>query len=240
MDLESKVLTVTEEKIIADLKRGVPAVTLDITSAPTYGAKSETLNPYEVLDDRLIELPSVFCGRGIDLWVEWMYTIDLDREMFSVNSRIKQVNFGLDNIPRDRWMLAFKKDDDGDEDGEDYESDGPGGKDGKDGDDEDIEDDGSNVSSFEIYPEVTYRYPIHAYFAYMESCKEYKAKYQSYSCCVVQSKVRIDTSSKTADSQILAVVMFEKLMSPSYLHLKSYLPNWRDLNVKIGFTLSLR
>lgn len=92
MDLESKVLTVTEEKIIADLKRGVPAVTLDITSAPTYSAKSETLKPYEVLDDRLIELPSVFCSRGVDLWVEWMYAIDLDREMFSVNSRIKQVS----------------------------------------------------------------------------------------------------------------------------------------------------
>jgi hypothetical protein len=66
-DLESKLLTVTEEKITADLKRGVPAVTQDTTGVPRYSAKSETLKPYEALDGRLDGLPSPFCSQGIDI-----------------------------------------------------------------------------------------------------------------------------------------------------------------------------
>jgi hypothetical protein len=82
------------------------------------------------------------------------------------------------------------------------------------------------VSSFEICPEGTHEYSIHDYFASKESREEYKSKYQSYNCSTVQAKSRIDRPSKTAHGQFLAVVMFEKIISPSYLHLKSFLPSW--------------
>jgi hypothetical protein len=225
-ELESKVLTVTEEKIIGDLKRGVSAVTLD--AVPTYSAKSEALKPYEVLDDRLDELPSVFCNQGIDILVEWMYTMDLDRELFSINSAVGQVNFSMDEIPRDRWTLAFEKDK-GDYDEHYYpdEAERDSGDDGDDNgvDDEEIKDDESNASSSDLCREAKHEYPMHAYFADNESREECKATYRSYNCCTVQAKTRLDKS-KTVDRQILTVVMFEKLISPFYLHLRSHFRSW--------------
>jgi hypothetical protein len=170
-----------------------------------------------------MSFPARFAAKGL-LWVQWIHIIDLDRELFSVNSRIEQIYFSMDNIPRDRWTLAFKKDDGNDEVDEGDETDGAGGDDNI--GDEDNEDGGSNVSLFEICPEATHEYPTHAYFADKESCEGCKAKYQSYNCSTLQARVRIDTSSKTADCQFFTVVMFEELMSPLKLHLRSYLPSW--------------
>jgi hypothetical protein len=184
-DLETKVLVVTEEKIIADLKRGAPAVTGDFQSV-TYSAKSEALQHYQLVNDRLEERPSVFSGHGIDLWVEWMYILDLDRELFSMSSQIEQIHFRMDNIPRHEWITVFEKeqdeeeeDNENDEDANDHgnEKDNDNGdKDGKNnekvngneketddvygGDDEKDPDGGS----FQIGPYCTSEYPKHEYF----------------------------------------------------------------------------
>ena len=61
--------------------------------------------------DELNELPTAFCSIDNDFWLEWVYVVDLDRELFSVNNRIF---FDLWNVPRPRWVDAFTYDDNGD------------------------------------------------------------------------------------------------------------------------------
>jgi hypothetical protein len=243
-ELENKILIVTEETIITDLKRGAPAITGD-PSYPIYSAKSETLKSYQVLNDRLEELPCVFCGQGIGPRVEWMYIFDLDRELFSASSRIEQIHFRMDNIPRDGWTQVFEKElEELEEDGEDVDED-------EEADDENENDDEKDAGeiSFQIGPFGTSEYPKHEYFGTTDSSnwydekssvkkksilennadnesREYRAKYQSYNCSTVQAKARIDVLSKHTNNQILSVVMFEKLMSPSHLYLKSYIHSW--------------
>ncbi|KAK2853278.1 hypothetical protein FQN49_005234 [Arthroderma sp. PD_2] len=51
------------------------------------------------------QLPSPFCEVSNDLFIEWVYLMDLDNEAFSVNNTIF---FELSNIPRDRWLRAFE------------------------------------------------------------------------------------------------------------------------------------
>lgn len=85
-DLEEKVLTVTQKTLYE------------------YGSENEEYTSWKMIDDRLIMLPSAFGGK---LWLyspEWTYTIDLDREIFSVNSCI---HFSMREIPHDRWILGF-------------------------------------------------------------------------------------------------------------------------------------
>jgi hypothetical protein len=51
-------------------------------------------------------LPAALCDLGLGPWIEWVYVIDLDSQLFSVDNR---VFFSLQNIPRDRdrWSQAF-------------------------------------------------------------------------------------------------------------------------------------
>ena len=84
-DLESKVLTITEE-------------TLRI-----YGSDEEFMT-WQMIDDRLEMLPSALCGMWSDYPVSWTYTIDLDREIFSVDMWI---HFSMRDIPHDRWTEGF-------------------------------------------------------------------------------------------------------------------------------------
>ncbi|KAI9767864.1 MAG: hypothetical protein M1840_005357 [Geoglossum simile] len=83
-EIESRALTVTDETMYA------------------YGSKNEGLLAWQTVDDRLEELPGAL---GVQSEIErWQYTIDLDREVFSVNM---WVHFHLDNIPRE-WKTGFK------------------------------------------------------------------------------------------------------------------------------------
>jgi hypothetical protein len=91
-DLESKVLTVTEETI------------------RTYDSENEEFMTWQVVDDRLHLLPSTLCSTGRDLFIEWTYTIDLDREIFSVDMWIR---FSMKEIPRDQWIKGFQINDAG-------------------------------------------------------------------------------------------------------------------------------
>ncbi|KAI9780472.1 MAG: hypothetical protein M1839_006746 [Geoglossum umbratile] len=85
-ELESRAFTVTDETMYA------------------YGSKSGSLLTWETVDDRLEELPSAL---GVESEIEkWQYTIDLDREVFSVNMWI---HFRLDSVPRGQWLArGFK------------------------------------------------------------------------------------------------------------------------------------
>jgi hypothetical protein len=52
-----------------------------------------------------------------------MYIFDLDRELFSASSRIEQIHFRMDNIPRDEWTQVFEKELEELEDDEDVDED---------------------------------------------------------------------------------------------------------------------
>ena len=64
-----------------------------------------------LLDERLDEsmLPCYRPGFN-DLFIEWMYTVDLDREIFSIDS---VCHFKLNKIPKDDWIGVIAYDDDG-------------------------------------------------------------------------------------------------------------------------------
>ena len=59
----------------------------------------------------LQELPSYLCGSDSNVFSEWTYTVDLDRQVFGINNWIW---FRLDKIPRDSWILGFEYNEDGD------------------------------------------------------------------------------------------------------------------------------
>ncbi|KAF3482372.1 F-box domain-containing protein [Arthroderma uncinatum] len=68
-------------------------------------AKKAEANPvWKEIDDVEI-LPSTLCEVGNDLFIEWIYLIDLDNEVFTVNNTLF---FNLWDIPRDRWLRAFE------------------------------------------------------------------------------------------------------------------------------------
>ncbi|EZF34466.1 hypothetical protein H109_06903 [Trichophyton interdigitale MR816] len=64
-------------------------------------AKSE---PWMNIRD-LEVLPSHFGDAANTVFIEWVYLIDLDEQVFSVNNR---VFFNLWNIPRDTWITPFE------------------------------------------------------------------------------------------------------------------------------------
>ncbi|KAM5431570.1 hypothetical protein McanMca71_004805 [Microsporum canis] len=81
-----KLLCITEERVQTIL-------------APTKNAY-----PWESIDN--VELLPSHCGEvSNDLFIEWIYIIDLDEEVFSINNSIF---FDLCNIPRERWLEAFE------------------------------------------------------------------------------------------------------------------------------------
>jgi hypothetical protein len=86
--LESKVLIVTDETVRACADR-------EYTRA--YKA-------WQLADERLVELPSPLCETLKYTFYDWLYTIDLDWELLSVNMWI---HFNLQHIPRDSWIEAF-------------------------------------------------------------------------------------------------------------------------------------
>ena len=75
---------------------------------------NETITPVfrDAFDDRLNEdVPPYYKTGFKDVMIEWTYTIDLDREFFSVDSG---AHFRLNHIPRnDYWISAFLTDDRG-------------------------------------------------------------------------------------------------------------------------------
>lgn len=65
---------------------------------------------YLALDDRLESAPVQTLLHDNDLFIEWTYTIDLDRELLGVNDSIF---FKLENIPHgERWSKFFNSDND--------------------------------------------------------------------------------------------------------------------------------
>lgn len=59
-----------------------------------------------LLDEQLTGVPSFYPPRN-DLFIEWIYTIDLDYQVFSVNNKFF---FRLDEIPRSKFPRAVGKD----------------------------------------------------------------------------------------------------------------------------------
>jgi hypothetical protein len=100
-ELENKVLTIPDDRI-EDL-------VVTETAHEKYD-RSEAQPTWKEIDNELDELPTALCNRGNDLMIEWVYVIDLDNELFSVNNWIF---FDLSNIPRNRWIQAFENDDEG-------------------------------------------------------------------------------------------------------------------------------
>ena len=79
----------------------------DLANTKTAQVKyeeSEVWPTWKKIDSELQVLPTVLCDVGNDLWIEWVYVIDLDNELFSVDNWIF---FNLWDIPRDRWTQAF-------------------------------------------------------------------------------------------------------------------------------------
>jgi hypothetical protein len=81
-ELESKVLTITEETI------------------QTYGSKDEEFVSWQMVDNRLMSIPSALYSKG-RFKSQCAFILDLDREIFSVDMWI---HFSMKNIPRDRWF----------------------------------------------------------------------------------------------------------------------------------------
>lgn len=99
-ELESKVLTVTEGSITDSA---------NTKNMSDKNKESEMWPAWKELSSELHELPTALCDVGNDIMIEWIYTINLDFELFSVNNWIF---FDLWDIPRDRWIQAFQCDED--------------------------------------------------------------------------------------------------------------------------------
>ena len=81
----------------------------DLQAASFGQRRDDELRQQALLDERLDDsmLP---CYRTAlnDLYIEWTYTIDLDREVFSIDNG---AHFKLNKIPRDDWIEALALDD---------------------------------------------------------------------------------------------------------------------------------
>ncbi|KAI9782560.1 MAG: hypothetical protein M1839_004804 [Geoglossum umbratile] len=100
--LEEQILTVSDAdlKACADLPHKLPGQEEEGQYRPP---KRDVL-----INEKLEYVPSVLPDAGNDLFIEWVYTIDLDREVFSVDNG---AHFHLDKIPRDdAWIKAVAKD----------------------------------------------------------------------------------------------------------------------------------
>jgi hypothetical protein len=201
-ELESKVLTVPEDKM-----RGLLAI--EATAHEEY-EKSKMQPAWKEIDSELEELPTALCGAGNDLMTEWVYVIDLDSELFSVNNWIF---FDLWNIPRDRWIQAFGGDDEGrttfsfeicpegccDLEQTQYFADDAG-----------------------------------------DERDKYHAQFQQWCCLTVQAISDVTVSSRAALQQIVAVILFEKLTRPYAAHFWEYLSGWRHTDLafrELAFTI---
>jgi len=177
-ELESRVLTVSDETV------------------RMHGSDNKQFMAWQVVDDRLVELPSTLCEAAIES-PPWTYTLDLDREVFSVDMWI---HFSMEEIPRipdDRWIEGFQKDD-------------AGGK----------------VFSFDICPEATDTQPTVEYFPDNDSRDEYEAKYRQYECSVVNAMNNIEESSRVAHGRTVSLILFERFISSFAFWFEEYIPGW--------------
>lgn len=127
--------------------------------------------------------------------IEWTYIIDLDNEFFSVGNWIF---FDLWDIPRDRWIQAFKND---------------GSR---------------KVFSFEICPEGSAGVNLPKYFGddTAGECDKYRTIYQQYSHLTVEAISDIRVSSRAALQQIIGIMLFEESTSPYASNFWKYAPGW--------------
>jgi hypothetical protein len=187
-ELDSKVLTVSEDRI-QDL------LVNKETGHEKYN-ESEAQPTWKEIDSELEELPTALCNRANDLMIEWVYIIDLDNELFSVNNWIF---FDLSDIPRNRWIQAFENDDEG-RSVFSFEicPEGSAGIELPDyfGDDAAGERD------------------------------KYRTTYQEYSHSPVDAISDIDISSTAALQKIVAIMLFEKSTAPYAAHFWEYVPGW--------------
>ena len=123
--LEEKILTIHEETLQEHNMKPVEMLELWVdSSSEIYGAKPS----WKSIDSEdLLELPSyIYDGSHHDVQPEWTYVIDLDREVFGVESvgcevmgfqlvgSTPPIWFHFREIPRDRWSSVFKYDEKGD------------------------------------------------------------------------------------------------------------------------------
>ena len=98
-ELEKKVLSLPADRIRMLLANEETAVEENM--------QTRVHLTWKEVDSGLEELPTAFCDIATNLMIEWTYLIDLDREVFAVNSWIF---FDLWDIPRERWIEAFEYD----------------------------------------------------------------------------------------------------------------------------------
>ncbi|KIW22033.1 uncharacterized protein PV07_12573 [Cladophialophora immunda] len=139
-DLEKTAFTVTK----STLAKGRSSETLQDTYEPTWS-----------LIDGLTSLPSSLCDVERH---EWIYLVDLDSELFSINNWMV---FELDDIPRDRWIPAVLH-------GEGEERDG-------------------QKRAFELCPEAGWRIDPPDYFPLSQGPQrdEYRSLYRRYDVSIV-------------------------------------------------------
>ncbi|KAI9761275.1 MAG: hypothetical protein M1840_001978 [Geoglossum simile] len=186
-----------ERSIYAQLTEEIESRSLTVTDETMYasGSKNEGLLTWQTVDDRLEELPGAL---GVQSEIErWQYTIDLDREVFSVNMWI---HFRLDNIPRE-WTRGFEY----------YGRTNFSFK--------------AVPEAKTIWP-VTIEYFANDCSRNDCSRDEYKAKYQQYDCSMVRAPSRIEGCSRVAHRQVIAITMFEKFMSSYASNFEAHLPEW--------------
>ncbi len=187
-ELESKVFTVTKDKIRDSADK--------VAAARDSDSEAEVHPIWKTIDAELEELPSALCNAGNDLWIEWVYTIDLDSELFSVDN---WVFFDLWDIPRDRWLQGFTSDEQGRKTF-DFEI-CPEGSVGTDPPD--------------YFPDDT-----------VDDRNKYHAIYQQYNRWTVQADRNIDRSSPASLQQTVSLLLFERCTTPHCAYFWEYVPGW--------------
>ena len=72
---------------------------------PFLSVNTDTKILVELLDHMRDEYHPIFFAPLNDLWIEWVYTFDLEKEIFTVDNG---AHFKLDKIPRnDTWIEAL-------------------------------------------------------------------------------------------------------------------------------------
>ena len=92
-----EVLTITE----ADL---IEARLVSLEKLPSSETRLVKKGLNAVADDRLDLMPSYFPASPDDTWIEWMYTIDLDLEVLTVD---QSFHFCLRKLPRSTWLSGW-------------------------------------------------------------------------------------------------------------------------------------
>ena len=106
--------SVLDEKVLTLPKLGVQPV----YRTTRYGSTRNRLPAWQFhVDERLEWLPSYSKAPSNDLFIEWVYTIDLDREIVEVKSELVESSFKLHSIPQE-WADDFEREEENDEEGD--------------------------------------------------------------------------------------------------------------------------